>query len=452
MHDNHKRNMTLIGLLFGAWVLLGIFYYVQHQPKTQPSSALVIPARQDSLVNASPQQPTSSPLPTSTPRVALDAKSEKKLEMQLAEIRAEVAKLWGQPFKQDVAVYFVTAAQIFAKAQESSNPDNSGGSMSAGTEALLKFMELIPATYNLDQAMAKLLTEQIEGLYVPTEKALYVVAKSGDLNLLDRTVIAHEYTHTLQDQYFDLGAILQNKTNDDTFMAQDAVVEGDATEVMTEYVQDEYLQKKVSLGDLASVVTSASGLSQQELNSSPAIIQKSLLFPYEAGATFVTSRLSSGNDSWRTDMFTRLPTTTTQLLHQTPYTSNAKPMAVKLGDLSSKLGVGWHLVTENVMGEATWQMIFAYDMSATAATKSADGWDGDWYQYYENAKGEGIFVTRTDWETLLDATEFVVGLNVYSNHLKSSHDITTNTNNKRVDFILAKTPANMTLMQKALGE
>ena len=48
---------------------------------------------------------------------------------------------------------------------------------------------------------------QVAGLYSPDDKQLYVVSRSGKLGPTEKTTFAHEYTHALQDQNFDLGSL-----------------------------------------------------------------------------------------------------------------------------------------------------------------------------------------------------------------------------------------------------
>ena len=48
---------------------------------------------------------------------------------------------------------------------------------------------------------------QVAGLYVPSDKKLYVVSKAGGVGPLEKFTYSHEYTHALQDQNFDVSRV-----------------------------------------------------------------------------------------------------------------------------------------------------------------------------------------------------------------------------------------------------
>ena len=66
----------------------------------------------------------------------------------------------------------------------------------------------------LRQIEATLLSEQIVGLYEPDKKELFVLSGSNHLDAQARETLAHEYTHSLQDQYYDLRKLLPRQSTD----------------------------------------------------------------------------------------------------------------------------------------------------------------------------------------------------------------------------------------------
>ncbi len=71
-------------------------------------------------------------------------------------------------------------------------------------ERMLKVLGLLPADASLEDLYISLLSGVVAGLYNPKDKTLYVVSRSGGLGPSEKTTFAHEYTHALQDQNFDL--------------------------------------------------------------------------------------------------------------------------------------------------------------------------------------------------------------------------------------------------------
>ena len=99
---------------------------------------------------------------------------------------------------------------------------------------MLKVLGLLPAGASLEDLYISLLSGVVAGLYNPKDKKLYVVSRSGGLGPSEKSTFAHEYTHALQDQNFDLAGLqLDAPGQGDRGMARLALVEGDATLVMT---------------------------------------------------------------------------------------------------------------------------------------------------------------------------------------------------------------------------
>ena len=94
---------------------------------------------------------------------------------------------------------------------------------------------LLPKGFDLDNFMIDLLTEQIAGLYDPKAREFYI----ADWIPLDdqRMVMAHELTHALQDQHFQIEAWEKAaRPNDDAELAREAVLEGSAMAAMMDYL------------------------------------------------------------------------------------------------------------------------------------------------------------------------------------------------------------------------
>ena len=69
-----------------------------------------------------------------------------------------------------------------------------------------------------------------------------IVIRGTKLDVSHRVTLAHELTHVLQDQYFDLPAIQQRASTDDertggSSGAVTALIEGDASRVEHEYLK-----------------------------------------------------------------------------------------------------------------------------------------------------------------------------------------------------------------------
>lgn len=102
-------------------------------------------------------------------------------------------------------------------------------------EMVLKSFGLAPENFSYRPFLIKLLTEQVAGYYDPKVQQFYLadwIELEGQ-----KPVMAHELTHALQDQHFNLKRF-ENwpKGDSDAELAAHALIEGDATLAMTLYM------------------------------------------------------------------------------------------------------------------------------------------------------------------------------------------------------------------------
>lgn len=299
-------------------------------------------------------------------------------------------------------------------------------------EIMRKMMEafgLVPAGYDLASALRSVLTEQVQGIYDPNIKTLYVrndisfgsempdsLEESGALNESELT-LSHEIDHALQDQHFNLMRILDARwNNEDAAFAFDTVAEGDATIVMLDY----------GMRDLGFVISgspqfaklmetmlySASGEQFAAFNSMPAVIREQMVFPYSEGMIFVAGLYSDGGWPLVDYAFENPPQSTEQIIHPEKFLKNRdNPVAIGLPDITEYLGAGYKLLDSNTLGEFQTRLIlqeFAEKDadSKAAVAKAAAGWGGDRYGFYENADGKQAMIWLTAWDSAGDGDEF----------------------------------------------
>ncbi|HUP01730.1 MAG TPA: DUF6782 family putative metallopeptidase, partial [Gemmatimonadota bacterium] len=188
-------------------------------------------------------------------------------------------------------------------------------------EALLQHCGLIPDTLDLRELVVGLYTEQVAGYYDPHEKTFYLADWLP--RLLQRAVVAHEATHALQDQHFDLVSWLEGRpaTEDET-LARAAVVEGDAMAAMLAYLLAPAGIGPAELPDVAGLLKSRSAQVAQAFptfDRAPAALQRLLLFPYVEGSGFVLAALREGGWEAVDRLYRDPPGSTEQILHPEKY-------------------------------------------------------------------------------------------------------------------------------------
>ena len=282
----------------------------------------------------------------------------------------------------------------------------------AATDAdFLSVLGLVEPGFDLLQFYKDLYSEQIAGYYDSETKEMYVIADEG-FGGLERMTYAHEFTHVLQDQTYDLenGLMINEDYCDrasEYCSAVTALIEGDA--VLSEqywFLRDSTDQDKIDVSDFQTTYVSP------VYDSAPEYMKQDFLFPYQQGFAFVNYLY--GDNGWRSvdKAYKNPPITTEQIMHPEKYPED-RPIKVTLPDLSPILGEGWSEYDSNVMGEwYTYLMLSAgvdpqTRLSETNASEAAAGWGGDAYVYYIDEKSDHyVFAWLSSWDTLPDSDDF----------------------------------------------
>ena len=322
-----------------------------------------------------------------------------------AEIEGEVVGIRGLPPKATVEPKTLADAGIKKLVADSFEKDNPKEVVKAN-ERLYKALGLLPEDASLSKLYIDLLGSQVAGLYNPDDKSLYVVSRSGGLGPAEKTTFAHEFTHALQDQNFDLGTLQLDEIGaGDRSLGRLALVEGDAV-----LSQSGWQTKYLSQAELIQLFTqSANDPSAAQLLSMAPILRDSLLFPYTSGLTFVSTLQGGGGWDAVNRAYGRPPASTEQILHPEKYDAKEAPIGVQLPkDLATRMGSGWSVALEDSFGEfqmGVW-LRGNTSISAGVANEAAAGWGGDRVAVLNGPNGAWAVAMRTVWDTAGDAAQF----------------------------------------------
>jgi hypothetical protein len=270
------------------------------------------------------------------------------------------------------------------------------------SEVLLKVFGLAPKDFAYRAFLIKLLTEQVAGYYDPKAEQFYLadwIELEGQ-----KPVMAHELTHALQDQHFNLKRF-ENwpKGDSDAELAAHALIEGDATLAMTLYMAKNPL---VALAFIRSL--GGQEVATEQFKQAPRALRESLLFPYEQGSAWATQLYKRGGWEMVSQAFTKLPQSSEQILHADKYFSYEAPQKLTLPDFKAALGPTWKKLDYDVNGEWGYYLILDEFLNdATESKQASTGWGGDRFELYETGTPGEFFVAQlTAWDTPLDAEEF----------------------------------------------
>ena len=268
------------------------------------------------------------------------------------------------------------------------------------SQELLKIMGLISQDADLYELLLSLYAEQVVGFYDTETEELYVIKGIAELTPLDELTLAHEYTHALQQQHFDIHTLSESLEDDsEAGAALGALIEGDAT-----IVQVEYMFTYLSSQERQEVLNSSGD--SPIFDASPYVLRQSLLFPYNQGATLVNALLLSGQWQGINNAYGNPPVSTEQVMHPEKYLEGEVPVTISLPDVAAALGQGWEMVYEDVMGEFFLRTYLETRTGADLAARAAAGWGGDRFNLMAGPQGEQVLVVLLAWDSERDAREF----------------------------------------------
>jgi hypothetical protein len=320
-----------------------------------------------------------------------------------AAIERDVVGIRGLEPKREVDPQVLNAAQVRERMEKLFARDNPPDLVHAN-EQLLKGLGLVPEDADLKKLSIDMQTSSVAGFYDPVAKELFVVSQTGALGPVERVTFAHEFTHALQDQHFDLTAFYKTSIGQsDRGLAGLSVIEGDATAVMTVWAQE-----NLNLVELLQLGTSSDPESLRLLDDLPPILRESLLFPYQTGLQFVLELQARGGEEEVDDAFDALPLSTEQVMHFEKYEAHEKPVAMTIDTgIAGRMGQGWKETLQDTLGEfqiGVWLRGNAGD--ANTPTAAAAGWGGDRIALLEGPNDAWAILWLTSWDTEQDAREF----------------------------------------------
>jgi hypothetical protein len=276
-------------------------------------------------------------------------------------------------------------------------------------------MELLgelPRGTDLPKLLERLQAESVLGFYLPGKPprkgGLYVRSSRG-LDPYARIILAHELTHAVTDQHYDLtraDRLAAAGGHEDELAAYTGLVEGDATLLMQRYLAERLTPREQAD---AAVAVARDGTPMRD--AAPAAVRESMLFPYTEGLRFVQALYQQGGWAAVDRAYRDPPKTTEQLLHPERYLGTRdQPQPVTVGDLSGRLGGGWRPAADTTFGEFDARLLLG---GGSGAVSAAEGWDGGRLRTFQRGAGTAM-VIRTVWDSRAEAAEFCQAMTAWA--------------------------------------
>ena len=356
--------------------------------------------------------PESSADPGSTaPLAPLPEGFTPRMQRQVAQVVDVVPAIRGLPAADDVA-YRLIDQDAFIEELEAIFQEEYSPEYVAAEDAAFTRLGLLAAEDELGQLILDLYDSQVLAYYDPRSQTFSLVGPTDRIGDLESVVVAHEYAHALQDATWDLEAgRIKELDRSDAILAQQALVEGDATAVMYDWAA-----RELSLLDLLGV--SGEALTRQDeriLRRIPPLLRRQLEFPYLEGFSFVTSLRGRGDWPAVDEAWTAQPVSTEQILHPELYPEEL-PVDVTLPGIVERLGPGWTNTYEQTLGEmqtGVWvadgrraRPLFPGLPAQLPRSEAAAGWGGDRLVSLDGPDGSWAVLWQTAWDSEEDAREF----------------------------------------------
>jgi len=323
---------------------------------------------------------------------------------QADAVLQQMSELTGLPIKSSLKKQLISRPDVSEYISESLHEDMTPQEVHV-QEATLQAFGLVPPDFNLEKFLVGFYTEQAAGFYDPHRKTMFIADwVEPDMQGM---VLAHELTHALQDQNFDLEKFLKAaRDDDDASSARQAVVEGHATAAMMQEVI-----APMKMEDMPSLEPLMAPIIQQQLEEFPAFTNAPFffrfqtLFPYIEGMGFMQAGLQAGGWKRLNSLFDDPPTSTKEIFQPEVYFGKQALPKVSLPRPPALEGLrDLNFLADNLMGEMGYYALLGQLISEDEAKSVSTHWLADRYLLYEKrAAAQGsqryVLVAQTRWSS-----------------------------------------------------
>jgi len=390
---------------------------------------------------------TESPTPTPTPSPTPDPEADfpeltpfsADLEARLHEIRDRVADIRGLPVHSSAQEGLVTREALaqYGRDQFAALEGEDAEDVEAA-EAMLSLLGLVPPGYSFEDYAAEQ-ANITEGVYYFEADRLVLVGEAPDeLSVSEELTLAHEYTHSMQDEQHDLGTLTDRWVESDAeeagFTAYSetlrCLIEGDAELTLRLYAESVY---GPNWEDLVAAEYDQSEPIDVDI---PEFLLRAFYFNYGDCVVFVEMLYEDGGWDAVNAAYEDPPGTTEQIILIDKYYAGELAGQPKPESIDDQLD-GWSEVP-TLGGQFGLYDIYNYVLSRSGdpygGAIAAGGWDHGWIRAFR-ADGEDLRVAvdlTLGWDTFADRTGFMEAFDgVLESHGLGLSDVAVNGNTRR---------------------
>ena len=331
---------------------------------------------------------------TQTEEKIISPKDAKELFRSVDEILKFASDDTGLPINHEVKRKLADRKEVESYLEKGMKDDKDAKRLERSSVVLKKF-GLLPRDFQLGPFLVAMLKEQVAGYYDPKKKTVNL------LNWVDaeqqKPVLAHELTHALQDQSFEMlkwmkaaeteGEKKNDPTpadidNDEESEAREAVVEGQAMVVMMDYALAPSGRKLLDMPVIGD------GLKQGMLDgpedsptfrNAPIFLKEELTFPYRYGMDFTLALEKAGGKKLSyAGAFKDPPKTTREIMEPETYLAHEKLEPLKRLDFKKDFE-GYDTFDIGAIGEFDVDVLVEQYAGVKEAEAMYPEWRGGYY-------------------------------------------------------------------------
>ena len=268
----------------------------------------------------------------------------------------------------------------------------------ATSESSMKKLGFLPRDFNLREFLVKSNGQNVAGYYDEETRTISLLNwVSPDQQ---GPILAHELTHALQDQNYDLtkwmkaaakptdGASRNNDT-DDGAIARKAVIEGQAMVVYVDYMLaavGRNLEDTPGLLYQMEEPAVKAVIDSQLMHDAPMIMREMGIFSYNEGLIFEGELLHKGGKKMAfAGVFARPPRNSHEVLQPEAYISGVKVPPVRIPDMRQVLSNQYEVYDSGGIGELDVRALLKQYGERKIAAELSSAWQGGAYVTYRRS-------------------------------------------------------------------
>lgn len=371
-----RTQLAAVALLVVLTMVTGLVAVVVHGPDTDGG---------DDTASSDGRATTLAPTPATA-----DA-----LDTEVAAIERFVADARDLEFIDDVDVELLADDEFAARVRDTAVEDVDE---LAETEDVLRALALLPDDIDLASTLTSFLGDSIVGFYDPETNEL--VVRGAEITPYVRATLAHELTHALDDQHFELDRPALDEADDESAIAFSALAEGNAVRIQEQFEASLSDEEREQVDDEEARL--AGGV---DLSDVPRVLPELIGFPYVVGPALVGALVAEGGERRVDAAFADPPTTSEQTVDPAAWLAGEEePVGVTPPPADGEV------FDQGVLGFLGIVVLLEDAVGQGDAATAARGWGGDWYVAWHDGsrtcvRNTLVMDTRGDLDELVSALD-----------------------------------------------